>query len=83
MGIRYTLPDHAGINSRRIGASGSEVNKLVQVHLKTPTWKKTKERNKTVFFIFMDKQKIGRAATLAGIPLAVRKHFEKGASGNN
>ena len=36
MGIRYTLPDHAGINSRRIGASGSEVNKLVQVHLKTP-----------------------------------------------
>ena len=36
MGIRYTLPDHAGINSRRIGASGSEVNKSVQVHLKTP-----------------------------------------------
>jgi len=46
------------------------------------TWKKTKERNKTVFFIFMDKQKIGRAATLTGIPLAVRKHFEKGTSGN-
>ena len=50
------------------------------------TWKKTKERNKAVltaaFFVFMDKQRIWRAATLTGIPLAARKRFEKGTSGN-
>ena len=42
------------------------------------SWKKTKERNrKIVCFIFFEKKKIARAATLAEIPSKIRGHLEK------
>ena len=42
------------------------------------SWKKTKERNrKIVYFIFFEKKKIARAATLAEIPSKIRGHLEK------
>ena len=54
---------------------------LSELSARSTTWKKTRERGKPVYYIFLDNRKIGRAKTKAGVPWAVQKHLDKLAAG--
>lgn len=47
------------------------------------TWKKQRDRGKKIFYVHLDKKKIGRATAEAGVPLVVQKHLKKLSAGDH
>ena len=47
------------------------------------TWKKQRDRGKKIFYVYLDKKKIGRATAEAGVPLVVQKHLKKLSAGDH
>ena len=47
------------------------------------TWKKQRDRGKKIFYVYLDRRKIGRATTEAGVPLVVQKHLKELSAGDH